>query len=94
MKLIDRLMKKICDEMEWLDEGSDKYYSGRIRERLAPVAGAHDAVADCLRDAVSEAKNQLVRLKLLDELGGPAEALWTEARDVWQAALAKAWGVE
>ena len=45
------------------------------------------ALDDALRDAIAEAENQLVRLKLCNELGGPAEALWTKKRDKWQAAL-------
>lgn len=42
---------------------------------------------DALRDAVAEAANQLVRLKLCNELGGPAEALWKDNRDKWQTAI-------
>jgi hypothetical protein len=45
-----------------------------------------------LRDAESEARNQLVRLRLCNEADGPAYELWLEKQRRWAAAIAKATG--
>ena len=55
MKLIDQLMKEICDEMEWSDIHRPDSNSGAIRQRIAPVAAAYDAV----REAVDEALERM-----------------------------------
>jgi hypothetical protein len=57
--------------------------------RTAAAAVASDLLSE-LRDAESEARNELVRLRLCGSTDGPAYALWTEKQRRWSAAIAKA----
>ena len=46
MKLIDKIMREICAEMEWEDYQGTDTFSGTLRARLAPIADAADAVIE------------------------------------------------
>ena len=49
MKLIDRIMREICAEMEWVNVPSPELFSGSLRTKLTPVAEAADAVIEAAR---------------------------------------------
>lgn len=83
MTLIDRIMREVCNEMEWVDAKDTRTCSGKIRAKLALVASAYDAVVSAVRriaEETGEDGQTPPSLGSLVELHGSLSAL-DEVRD-------------